>query len=181
MKTRKVRIVIGDAVIASATNVFDLIEPLWEQVETCRSWAHYLTTLRPFSTSQRHLFAIQLYRVEVNNGGHDFFFWNPAGIVWEHALEGLEALGLTDVHAILKAASARLVRPSRDRVKRQSQVDTICAPFDGLDARFYAIDRTGELHERMLAFARQHPSDFRFSGIVKTLDLPRRRDLRLVE
>lgn len=176
METKKVRVIIDDAVVASATDVFVLIKPIWERVSISLSWARYVTALRPFSIAQRHLFAIQWYRCEVNNGGHDQFFWNGTGIVCEHALVGLGAVGLGEAQGILKAASDRLGGAARDRTERQSQLEATGAAFEDLDNRFYAIERTGALDDRMLAFARQHAADFRFNGLVEMLDLPRRGD-----
>jgi hypothetical protein len=174
METKKVRVVIDDAVVASATDVFVLITPIWERVQLYPSWGRYVATLRPFSMSQRYLFAIQWYRAEVNNGGHDQFFWNNGGIVCEHALDGLGAVGLGEVQAILKAASDRLGGAARDRTEREAQLEATGAAFDDLDERFWEIERTGALDEKMLAFAREHAADFRFNGFVEMLDLPER-------
>jgi hypothetical protein len=172
MKTKKVHVVIDDAAVVSATDAFSLIEPLWEHVDIYGSWARYEATLRPFSTSQRHLFAIQWYRAEVNNGGHDQFFGNSTGIVWEHAVEGLGAVGLADAQAILKSASERLGGASRDRTKRESQLDAARANFEDLDDRFFNIENTGAFDQKMLEFARQHAADFRFDGTVERVVLP---------
>jgi hypothetical protein len=174
METKKVRIVIDDALIASTTDVLVLVEPIWAIVDMHRSWGRYMSTLRRFSINQRHLFAIQWYRAEVNNGGHDQFFWNGTGIVSEHALDGFGALGLVDAQAVLKTASDRLGGAARDRTERQSQLELTGANFDDLDERFYDIERTGALDEKLLAFAREHAADFRFNAFVEMLDLPRR-------
>lgn len=176
MKTRTVHVVIDAAAVASATDAFSLIEPLWERVDIYGSWVRYEATLRPFTISQRHLFAIQWYRAEVNNGGHDQFFGNSTGIVCEHAVEALGAVGLADAQAILKSASARLGGASRDRTKRESQLEAVHADFEDLDDRFYEIEETGAFDERMLAFARQHAADFRFDGTVERLILPQSED-----
>jgi hypothetical protein len=76
MKTKTVHVVIDESVVAATTDAFSLIEPLWDRVDIYGSWTHYQITLRPFTVSQRHLFAIQWYRNEVNNGGHAQFFGN---------------------------------------------------------------------------------------------------------
>jgi hypothetical protein len=167
MKIVTVPLIIDDTTVAHATNVFTVIEPLWEHVQIHGSWDEYLATLQPFSENQRHLFAIQWYRCEVLNGGHFQFFLNAAGIVCDHALEGLAALGLKELTSILSSASARIDRAARDRNIREMQLDVLQPDFDDLDQRFFALDRTGILDERMLAFARQHAADFRYVGAIQ--------------
>lgn len=169
MKTAMVHLVIDDAVVADVTDVFSLIDPLWERVDISGSWARYEATLEPFSASQRHLFAIQWYRAEVKNGGHDQFFLNSTGIVCEHAIEGLVAIGFAEAADILKAASRRIGGASRDRGIREMQVDAARADLEDLDERFFKLERTGVLDDLMLAFARQHASDFRFDGTIEML------------
>jgi hypothetical protein len=176
METNRVHVVIDDAAVASATDVLDLIEPLVECVDIDGSWARYARTLRPFSSSQRYLFAIWWYRSAVNHDGHEHFFWSVTGIVWEDALIGLDAIGLPQAREILTTASARLRGASRERLRRHSQLQVTRASFEDLDDRFYALERTGAFSEKMLAFARQHAADFRFKGFVERDDLLRRRD-----
>jgi len=169
--TQSVDVVIDDQTL-NGSDVFALIEPVWSAVDIYKSWNEYKATLRPFSESQRHLFAIQWYRSEVNNGGHDQFFFNSTGIVWEHAVQGFEAIGLTEGADILRTASGRIGGAARDRFERQAQLERANADFEDLDSRFYRLDESGELDRKMLAFARQHPTDFYFKGRVKRLVLP---------
>jgi Domain of unknown function (DUF4375) len=167
MKTVTVHVTIDEATVSSATDVFSLIDPLWERVDIYGSLARYQATLRPFTRSQRYLFAIQWYRSEVNNGGHDQFFGNSTGIVWEDALEGLQAIGLLEAATILRSASDRLGGASRHRAEREAQLEAAEADFEDLDDRFFELDRTGALDQKMLAFAREHAADFRFKGRVE--------------
>ena len=172
MKTMTVHVAIDEATVSTATDAFSLIEPLWDRVDIYGSWGRYQATLRPFTSSQRHLFAIQWYRSEVNNGGHDQFFGNSTGIVWEHAVEGLQAIGLLDAATILKSASDRLGGASRDRTEREAQLEAAQADFDDLDDRFFELEKTGAFDQKMLTFARQHSADFRFNGTVERVVLP---------
>lgn len=175
MDTTMVHLVIDDAVVADATDVFTLIEPLWERVEIYDSWARYEASLKPFSENQRHLFAIQWYRAEVKNGGHDQFFLNSTGIVCEHAIEGFVAIGLTEAADILTSASKRIGGASRDRGIREMQVDAARADLEDLDQRFFKLERTGVLDDLMLAFARRHAADFRFVGTIEVIRSPHER------
>jgi len=51
---------------------------------------------------QRYIFTIEWYIAEVNNGGHDQFYFNSTGIVWKNALKGFEEIKHTKAHNILK-------------------------------------------------------------------------------
>jgi hypothetical protein len=172
MKTMTVHVAIDEATVSTATDAFSLIEPLWDRVDIYGSWERYQATLRPFTSSQRHLFAIQWYRSEVNNGGHDQFFGNSTGIVWEHAVEGLQAIGLLEAATILKSASDRLGGASRDRMGREAQLEAAQADFEDVDDRFFELEKTGAFDQKMLTFARQHSADFRFNGTVERVVLP---------
>jgi Domain of unknown function (DUF4375) len=167
MKTEVVQISLDEETVLQAADILSLVEPLWERVDIYGSWEQYLATLKPFSPAQRHLFAIQWYRCEVDNGGHCQFFSNSTGIVWEHAVEGFAAIGLPEGAAILQAASDRVGGASRDRIKREAQLDSVGEDFDDLDERFYAMDETGAIDEKMLRFARAHAAEFRFDGTVE--------------
>ncbi len=172
MKTETVHVVITTSTVKTTTDAFSLIEPLWERVDIYDSWARYEATLQPFSVSQRHLFAIHWYRSEVSNGGHEQFFSNSTGIVCEHAVAALEAVGLLEGADILRAASQRLGGASRERETRQSQMESAGANFEDLDDRFFDLEGTGVLDAKMLAFARERPFDFLFDGDVKRIVLP---------
>jgi hypothetical protein len=180
MKMKSVRLVVDDAAVASAKDATSLLEPMWQRVDIYGSWARYEATLRSFSISQRHLFAIEWYRLEVLNGGHEQFFANSTGIVWEHAVEGLGAVGLAEVQTILKSAAERLGDVSRDRGTREARVEAAGADFQDLDDRFDDIDSAGVIEQRMLAFAREHAADFRFDGTVERPVLRHDADPRLL-
>jgi hypothetical protein len=140
-----------------------------ERVDIYGSWKRYEATLTPFTKSQRWLFAIQWYRCEVNNGGHGQFFGNSTGIVWEDAVDGLRAIGLVEAADILQLASARIGGASRERSKREAQLDAARADFADLDDQFYDLEEAGAFDAKMLTFARQHANDFDFSGTVERL------------
>jgi len=173
MKTKVVRVIIDENTV-KGNDVFALIEPLWERVDIYGSVQNYQRTLAPFSRSQRHLLAIHWYRSEVNNGGHEQFFSNSTGIVWRDAVAGLEAIDLRELATIGRKAAARLKNPSRDRTKRQRQLERYQPSFDDLDRRFYELERSKDLDGRMLEYARSHSSDFYFKGTVTRVVRSRR-------
>lgn len=166
MRTEVVQVVVDDATV-QGTDAFALIEPVWDRVDIYGSVPEYRRTLAPFSDAQRYLFAIHWYRSEVNNGGHDQFFYNSTGIVWPDAVAGLEAIGVAEFASILKEAAGRLQEPSQDRDQRQAQLEAFKGDFEDLDDRFFALEETTNLDERMLEFARKRPSDFYFTGTVE--------------
>lgn len=166
--TQSVDIVVDDRTVAG-TDVFALVEPVWNAANIYDGWSEYEESLRPFTLSQRHLFAIEWYRAEVNNGGHDQFFSNSTGIVWEDAVRGFEAIGLIDGANILRTASQRIGGAARDRSMREAQLEATNASFDDLDTRFYKLEETGALDRMMLGFARGRPHDFHFRGRVERL------------
>jgi hypothetical protein len=63
-----------------------VIDPLWWSVSIHDGPKKYEADLGHFSYPQRYIFAIQWYVAEVNNGGHNQFFFNSTGIVWKDAL-----------------------------------------------------------------------------------------------
>jgi hypothetical protein len=145
--------------------VGDVIAPVWWQANIYGSPREYEESLAAFSREQRWLFAIRWYDAEVNNGGHDQFFFNSTGIVWADALAGLNAIGATEVAAILQESAQRLGgSPSLSREERWAELDRFAPGFDDLDDRFYEI---GQLDELMTTFMRAHVDAFLFDGIVE--------------
>lgn len=172
MREIEVYIEVNDRTIANG-NLFELIEPVWDRVSIYHGVAEYEAALSGFSIPQRLLFAIRWYRAEVNNGGHDQFFFNSTGIVWPDALDGFEAIGLPRAAAILREAASRLGTESRSRAARQSALDMHQPYFEDLDDAFFKLDRTGMIEEHAIAYAWKHASAFYFRGTVtRTVQYP---------
>lgn len=117
-----------------------LIEPLWFTVSIYDSKEKYDSDLAPYTLPQRYVFAMQWYFAEVYNGGHDQFFYNSTGIVWEDALNGFRAAGLDKCAEILEHA-AQLIggTPSFDREERWDIMDRLEPDFGELDSRLYDL------------------------------------------
>jgi hypothetical protein len=74
--------------------------------------------------------------VQVNNGGHDQFYFNSTGIVWLDALKAFRELGQSEVVAIIEASVQWLGgNPSLDtakmRVRRISKTSFAASLFIG--------------------------------------------------
>lgn len=157
---------IDDAVIDKG-DPYEIIDPVWWTGNIYDSYADYENSLKAFSREQRQIFAIIWYISEVNNGGHDQFFFNSTGIVWRDALEGLNMIGAVENATILQEAANVLGgRPSLDREKRWEQMgDDTDDKFDALDNRFYNI--SPNLDEMILKFIQNNREKFYFKGAIK--------------
>lgn len=75
---------------------FDVVEPMWETINIYDGYDEYIQSAQTFTLEQRYLLAITWYFVEVNNGGHHQFLYNPTGIVWEDAIKGFKHFGMNE-------------------------------------------------------------------------------------
>ncbi|NGZ77704.1 DMP19 family protein [Saccharibacillus alkalitolerans] len=142
-----------------------IIEPLWWNVNIYDGEKEYKDDLKKFTLPQIYTFAIEWYLAEVNNGGHDQFFSNSTGIVWEEALNGFKAIGIEDYYTILLEAVNRLGgKPNMDREKRQDQLVEYNADFEDLDHRIYQSE--SHIEEKILSYIRENQKEFLFKGIV---------------
>jgi hypothetical protein len=146
----------------------DVLDPMWWTGDIYGSVTDYEHCLRGFSRQQRILYALLWYRSEVSNGGHHQFFFNSTGIVWPDALAALEELKLGEAVAILTEANRRMGgTPSRDRDKRQEQLERSNPEFDDLDKRLYALDDKVNIDSIMTKYIRANPKAFVFKGVVR--------------
>jgi hypothetical protein len=144
-----------------------VIDPVSWIVNIYDGEAEYNNSLAPFSREQRYLLAILLYMGEVNNGGHDQFYFNSTGIVWKDALAGFRDMGLDQAAAILEESAKRMGgNPSLDRETRWEQMDAYGPTFDDLDDRFYDLQATGRLDVAMQEYIAQHREAFYYEGDV---------------
>ena len=156
---------INAYVTQGVIDIQKVIEPLWWSISIYDGEEKYENDLKPFTTPQRYVFAIQWYSAEVNNGGHCQFYDNSTGIVWEDALKGFEAIGAQQNINIIKASANRIGgKPSKDREKRQEQMESYNSEFDGLDKLYYEIE--ADMIKLLNAYIRKNAKDFIFSGEV---------------
>ena len=167
MKTERVTLEVNEIVLAG-NDSFAVIEPVWWTANIYDSLSEYEWSLKPFSSSQRMLFALHWYIAEVNNGGHHQFYFNSTGIVWPDALEAFRLIGVPEGAEILRESADRLGgSPSRERGARQRRMDELSPDFEDLDDRFYELQERVDLNAKMLEFARAHSADFRFTGTIE--------------
>lgn len=156
--------IIGDEQINDG-DLQAIITPLWWSVSIYDGETEMYDALEQFSEQQRYVWAIQWYYTEVENGGHEQFFCNYSGIVWELALEGLKAMKCTRFEEILSEAVVRIGGyPSADREQRWREMDRHNAEFDDLDRDFYNYDTA--LQEAMRDYVRANRAEFYFDGEV---------------
>ena len=74
-------------------------------------------TMAPATPGQRAIYCCAWHEYEVCYGGHDQFFWNCTGILWDEALAGFIRMGAKEYVAILKAAISLFPNgiPAKDR------------------------------------------------------------------
>lgn len=97
MEMAKQRVIVDDAVIESG-EIQEIIDPLWWSVSIYDGEEQYQRDLEGFTAPQRYLLALQWYLAEVNNGGHDQFYSNSTGIVWEDAMNGAREMGMEELY-----------------------------------------------------------------------------------
>lgn len=118
---------------------------------------------------QQFCFAVGLYLDEVDNGGHEQYFYNDDSDLYEVASEGLRAMGATQQFAILSDASRAFApgRPAPTEEERRLQMKEFGPDQDRIfktaDQRFYqSQDVPGERLDTLITlYALEHRSDFR--------------------
>ena len=158
---------IGDREIDD-NDYFVVIEPVFLSVSIYDGPVKYEDDLARFSKEQRLVLAYHWYLSEVNNGGHDQFYYNSTGIVWKDALKAFVEIGAVDVAAILEESARRLGgEPSLDREERLEQMDATNAQFDDLDDKLFQLEEKVDFDKNVLEFMRAHRQHFFFSGVVE--------------
>ena len=143
-----------------------IITPLWWAVSIYDGETEMYEALERFTEPQRYVWAIQWYCSEVENGGHDQFFFNSTGIVWQLALEGLREINCPQFEEILTEAAHRLGgSPSFDREERIQEMQRHNAEFDDLDDEFYGSDYA--LEQALCSYIQENREAFYFDGDIE--------------
>lgn len=157
-----------DAKTIAGRNIMDIVEPMWDCVSIYDGLQVYERDLSRFTEPQKYLHAMIWYQSEVDNGGHDQFFFNSTGIVWKNALDGFKKIGFNSAAEILQEAVSLLGgSPAYDRTERQEQLDSLSDDelelLGDLDDRFYDID---DFDDVILRFITENKEDFYFDGDI---------------
>jgi hypothetical protein len=167
-----------DDVVIDKGDVHEIMDPVWWTMNIYDGEQKYLESVAQLSQGQRHLCAVMWYLAEVDNGGHDQFYWNPTGIVWEDALAGFTDLGIDEAVQILRESASRICgHPSLDKATRWAQMRSSSPEYDDLDIRLFKLVETIDVNEAMLQYIRRHRSAFYFDGKVRRYKPRSRRNL----
>lgn len=159
------KIVVDDAIISSNDD-YRVIEPVWWSVSIYDGEKQYNKDLAKFTKPQRYVFAIEWYLSEVNNGGHDQFYYNSTGIVWEDAMKGFQEIGASENYDIIKESAVMLGgKPNKDREKRHDELEKYEPDFSELDDRYYTSEKS--MLEKLHEYIKANEKDFYFNGEVK--------------
>lgn len=153
----------------------DLIDPLWWSVSIYDGYEQYERDLMPFTKEQRAVFAVMWYEAEVCNGGHDQFFSNSTGIVWQDALAGFAMIGAVECEKNLRAVIEKCGGcVPFDRAQRNALLEKLTnLPeedgwidlFSEHDAVFY--DHEDDLTRLIVEYAKANAEQFVFRGEVE--------------
>jgi hypothetical protein len=169
-KYTKENVVINDRYI-ELNNPWEIIAPVVQNVSIYDGLEKYLSDLTKFSKEQKYVFAITWYQSEVENGGHDQFFFNSTGIVYQDVLEGLNEIGAVDYYSIAKEAGVRMgVGLGQDLGTRRDFLETTKPDFDDLDTRFYALDKKNPLEKILKEYILDNKAEFYFKGVIEVSD-----------
>lgn len=148
---------------------WEIVEPMYDAVDT-ENTETYERTVSAFTLPQRLVFAVETYISEVNNGGHDQFFYNSSGVVLKDALEGLRAMGLDEIAALLERVVAKVdfEIPGDVTARREAFEDTDDELFETEDDEFYEIEEG--VDDVIMNYIRANVDSFTFRGEIETLD-----------
>jgi hypothetical protein len=128
---------------------WELIEPLFDIVDIDSPEA-FFASIQGLNPLTVNLFAAHFCLSEVHNGGFLQFFLNSTGILAQGAIEGLRAIGMPQLAAVVAEASALLGSPyPRDRNERR---EALLAASGRSEAELQAIFK--EASNSYLAFVK---------------------------
>jgi len=104
--------------------------------------------------ADKRLLALGGLRDEVNDRGVDQYFFNSAGGLVADAVEAAEAVGVTELAALIRRGLDLLnVQDPADRAARQDALDNLDPEeFADIDDGYYALEASADLDSVMRAF-----------------------------
>ena len=159
-------------IMSDDADPMEIINPVWWELDIYDSYDNYLKSAERFTKLQRYVVAAEWYSGEVCNGGHDQFYYNSTGIVWEDVLNCFKMFDDKRYADILQR-SAELMggRPSFVRKERWKQQEAMSDEeyerLEALDSEFYDLDG---LNDELLKLIRANIDDFVYSGFTEIDD-----------
>jgi len=175
-RAKEKKLLINEEFIKSGKSSFDIIKPLRYGVSIYDGEEQYYKYLELFSKEQSYISALHWYFSEVYNGGHNQFYGNSTGIVWEEALAGAKAVGLDDLYSIIERSTAFMDgSPSKDRSEREDRLQAMCDEEEKLgtedtlgllDDEIYALNED-VIEQKYMEYINTNKEKFYFNGIMK--------------
>jgi hypothetical protein len=141
-----------------------VLQPMWQQLQTPYEPDPRLQQATP---GQRALYALYWLGSETSNGGLHQYFWNPAGMLADEAVQGARRLGLSDYAELLaQAVTTVFDRPSvpQDQRSRQQALDGLPDEprrrLDALDQRLSVLLVKQPFDPALDQYVRDHPCEF---------------------
>jgi Domain of unknown function (DUF4375) len=141
-----------------------VLQPMWHQLRTPYEPDPRLQEATP---GQRALYALYWLASETSNGGLHQYFWNPAGMLADEAIQGARRLGLNQYADVLAEAIATVfdgVGVPQDQQARQRALDELAADryrhLDALDHRLSGLLVDQPLAAALDQYVHDHPSEF---------------------
>ena len=125
---------IDDEFLNNNNDPMAIIAPVWWAATIYDGEEKYNESLAPFSKEQRNVYTLLWYLAEVENGGHDQFYFNSTGIVWKDALIGSKVLGLSEVaktefYSTLKISNLKWRNTACNITLTSVNVSRFCASY----------------------------------------------------
>ena len=141
-----------------------IFEPMEKVIKLDGSYEEYECSLKNFTESQRLIFAVCKYLMEVYNGGHDQFFYNSSGIMWKDVLDGLQLIeykeGYENYRNVIKCFNDEI---PFDRLERQQYLETKEEELSKLDYYDDVIYNNLNFDNKIIDYIYNHPDEFTYS------------------
>jgi len=143
--------------------VLDVAAGLDDHIEFHEGEEELDKTILPATLGQRAVFSCYWYQYEVCNGGHQQYFENSTGILWEEAITGFNRLNASKYAAILHGAVLLFPKgnPSKNRDKRNKQLENIASgKLESFDNRLFELLRKDDFNEILAHYINTHEEEF---------------------
>lgn len=129
--------------------------PYYETFDFYNGRDVWLESIREIPIKAVHLYALHFLHLEVYNGGFWQYFYNSTATSYPEAVEGYEAIGMSEVASLINSAAGILGSPFPFEKEIR---ETIVGPpdkrmdFSEFDDRFYELADTKQFFRRLPKF-----------------------------